>query len=134
MKIFTATAALDVGAVTPGTPIRDERQLEFWKYTVRNADHKAMPGLTVKTAIAYSRNVATAKIARKLGSTVQKAGRRLYKTWDRVGLVGKTGRGDLYAVLKVVMPKQSGGEARALWQQLADKAAFDPRAEWSKQA
>ena len=50
------------------------------------------------------------------------------------GLVGKTGRGDLYAVLKVVMPKQSGGEARALWQQLAEKAAFDPRAEWSRQA
>ena len=50
------------------------------------------------------------------------------------GLVGKTGRGDLYAVLKVVMPKQSGGEARELWQQLADKAAFDPRGEWSRQA
>ena len=49
------------------------------------------------------------------------------------GLVGKTGKGDLYAVLKVVMPRDQSPEVQALWQQLADRADFDPRAEWEKQ-
>ncbi len=48
------------------------------------------------------------------------------------GLVGKTGRGDLYAVLKVVMPRSSSPEVQALWRELAEKAPFDPRAEWGK--
>ena len=48
------------------------------------------------------------------------------------GLVNKQGeRGDLYAQLKVVMPKQSDEATKALWQDLADKSAFDPRAQWS---
>lgn len=48
------------------------------------------------------------------------------------GLKTKTAAGDLYAVLKVVMPDKSDSEINALWQQLADKAAFNPRAEWSE--
>ena len=48
------------------------------------------------------------------------------------GLTDKKGqRGDLYAQLKVVMPKHTDEAAKALWQELADKAAFDPRAQWS---
>ncbi|QIB64269.1 DnaJ C-terminal domain-containing protein [Kineobactrum salinum] len=50
------------------------------------------------------------------------------------GLVSKTGRGDLYAVLKVVMPQTSSDKARTLWRSLAEQADFDPRAEWSKQS
>ncbi|CAI8967014.1 Curved-DNA-binding protein [Pseudomonas syringae pv. tomato] len=47
------------------------------------------------------------------------------------GLMNKSGeRGDLYAQLKIVMPKQTDEAARALWQKLADSAAFDPRAQW----
>jgi curved DNA-binding protein len=46
------------------------------------------------------------------------------------GLVGKTGHGDLYAVLKVVMPGEASEETRELWRQLAERAAFDPRADW----
>lgn len=46
------------------------------------------------------------------------------------GLVSKTGRGDLYAVLNVVMPDSSSPDIQELWKQLADKAAFDPRIEW----
>jgi len=91
MKIFTATAALDLGVLTPDSPIKDQRVLEFYKYQVHNADMKAKAHLTVKKAIAYSRNVATAKIARELGSSVQQAARRLYRLWDKVGLVGRTG-------------------------------------------
>ncbi|EPN29294.1 curved-DNA-binding protein, partial [Pseudomonas syringae pv. actinidiae ICMP 19070] len=37
---------------------------------------------------------------------------------------------DLYAQLKIVMPKQTDEAARALWQKLADSASFDPRAQW----
>jgi curved DNA-binding protein len=47
------------------------------------------------------------------------------------GLVGKTGKGDLFVVLKIVMPPGRNEEAEALWRELSRKAAFDPRAEWS---
>jgi len=39
--------------------------------------------------------------------------------------------GDLYAVLKVVMPRDNA-PVKALWEQLAQQAAFDPRREWRK--
>ncbi|MEX0617905.1 MAG: DnaJ C-terminal domain-containing protein [Pseudohongiellaceae bacterium] len=45
------------------------------------------------------------------------------------GLPNRTGQGDLYVILKVVMPETVSAEAKTLWQQLADKAGFDPRAE-----
>jgi curved DNA-binding protein len=48
------------------------------------------------------------------------------------GLVGKTGKGDLLAVLKVVMPPSASSEVRDLWRQLSEKAAFDPRAGWGR--
>jgi cell division protein FtsI (penicillin-binding protein 3) len=92
LKIFTATAALDLGLVTPASPIQDQRVLQFWKYKVRNADHKSEGTMTVKEAIAYSRNVATAKLARKLApNSTQKAARRLHALWAKVGIVGRTG-------------------------------------------
>ena len=50
------------------------------------------------------------------------------------GLVGKQGRGDLFAVLKVVMPEKANETTRKLWQQLAEEADFDPRREWRKSA
>lgn len=49
------------------------------------------------------------------------------------GLMNKQGeRGDLYALFKIVIPAQADEPTRALWAQLAEQAAFDPRAEWSK--
>jgi len=47
------------------------------------------------------------------------------------GLAKKDGFGDLYAVLKIVMPKTTNDDIKQHWEQLASKAAFDPRAEWS---
>lgn len=47
------------------------------------------------------------------------------------GLPSKAGQGDLYAVLNVVMPPKTSEESRGLWQQLAEKAQFDPRAQWN---
>lgn len=46
------------------------------------------------------------------------------------GLAGKGGSGDLYAVLKVVMPEQDNERLATLWRQLAEQAAFNPRAHW----
>jgi len=48
------------------------------------------------------------------------------------GLVEKTGRGHLYAVLKVVMPLHTNDTTERLWQQLSEAEHFDPRSEWSK--
>ena len=44
------------------------------------------------------------------------------------GLLNKAGqRGYLFVQLKAVMPKASSDEVKALWQELAKKAAFNPR-------
>ena len=92
MKIFTATAALDLGVVTPNTIIGDQKKLQFWTDTVQNADHKSQGDLKVKDVIAWSRNVATAKIARRLApNSTQLAGRRLYDLWQKVGMTRRTG-------------------------------------------
>ncbi|MCP3750319.1 curved DNA-binding protein [Pseudomonas sp. SBB6] len=49
-----------------------------------------------------------------------------------MGLGNKHGqRGDLFAQLKVVMPSQSDAAARELWTKLSEKAAFNPRTQWS---
>jgi curved DNA-binding protein len=47
------------------------------------------------------------------------------------GLAQKEGRGDLYAVLKIVMPTTTNDEIKQQWEQLASKATFNPRAQWS---
>jgi curved DNA-binding protein len=48
------------------------------------------------------------------------------------GLVSKTGVGDLFAIVKIVIPTHSDETTKKLWTQLADNANFDPRTEWSK--
>ncbi len=92
MKIFTATAALDAGVVTPHTKIKDQVQLKFGPYIIRNADKKSMGWLPVRDVIARSRNVATAKMAAMLAPrSTQRAARVLWDLWARVGLTGTTG-------------------------------------------
>lgn len=49
------------------------------------------------------------------------------------GLLNKQGvRGDLYAQLKIVMPKATDDATKALWEKLAEKSDFDPRAQWGR--
>jgi curved DNA-binding protein len=48
------------------------------------------------------------------------------------GLQGKTDTGDLYAILKIVMPTTENDKANELWKTLSETVDFDPRAEWSK--
>ncbi len=48
------------------------------------------------------------------------------------GLLGKSGEpGDLYALFKIVIPPQADEPVSALWAQLAELAAFNPRTQWS---
>ncbi len=49
------------------------------------------------------------------------------------GLPTKTGRGDLFAVLNVVMPRHHSDAAKKHWQQLSEIEGFDPRAKWREQ-
>lgn len=46
------------------------------------------------------------------------------------GLPGRAGTGDLFAVLKIVIPERHDEATTRLWQELAGKANFNPRAEW----
>lgn len=47
------------------------------------------------------------------------------------GLLGKHGVGDLFAVLKIVIPPTTSDDVKKLWTKLAEKTHFDPRTEWS---
>lgn len=62
------------------------------------------------------------------------AGQRLRIKGKGLPNKGDAAAGDLYAVLKVVMPKSADEGTRKLWEELAAKAAFDPRADWGKRA
>ncbi|EAV5160421.1 curved DNA-binding protein [Salmonella enterica] len=49
------------------------------------------------------------------------------------GLASKKHTGDLYAVIKIVMPPKPDEKTAALWQQLADaQSSFAPRQQWGK--
>lgn len=49
------------------------------------------------------------------------------------GLVNKQHTGDLFAVIKIVMPPKADEKTAALWQQLADaQSTFEPRQQWGK--
>lgn len=47
------------------------------------------------------------------------------------GIKSKKATGDLYAVLKVVLPdRETNEKTKQLWQQLSEQAIFNPRADW----
>ncbi|MDX1491477.1 MAG: DnaJ C-terminal domain-containing protein [Pseudohongiellaceae bacterium] len=48
------------------------------------------------------------------------------------GLRKKSGQGDLFATLKVQMPKDYSEQDLELWQKLAKQSEFNPRAQWEK--
>jgi curved DNA-binding protein len=47
------------------------------------------------------------------------------------GLKGKSGTGDMIAVLKIVIPAKTSEDDKVLWQQFKEKNAFNPRENWS---
>ncbi|WP_426119718.1 curved DNA-binding protein [Pseudomonas sp. DSP3-2-2] len=82
---------------------------------------------------ALGAKVAVPTLTGKINLTIRpdsQTGQRLRVKGN--GLLNKQGeRGDLYAQIKVVMPPSTDEATKALWQTLAEKAAFDPRAQWS---
>jgi len=82
--------------------------------------------------VALGTKVAVPTLTGKINLTIRpdsQNGQRLRIKGN--GLLNKQGqRGDLLAQIKVVMPP-SNDATRELWKTLADKAAFDPRAQWS---
>jgi cell division protein FtsI/penicillin-binding protein 2 len=91
MKMFTAAAALDSKRMTLEKTVKDSQSLSFPPYTVRNADHRAMGYISFRDAIAYSRNVATARTAARLGRNLPRSSAVLYRMWQRLGIGRSTG-------------------------------------------
>src|SRR3954454_3007807 len=91
MKMLTAAAALERGVVDLNTTIVDDKELVFGGSRVRNADHKGMGPIPFEDAIAFSRNVATAKVAMELGDNTTDSADVLYSMWQRLGLGRPTG-------------------------------------------
>jgi len=82
--------------------------------------------------VALGTKVAIPTLTSKINLTIRpdsQNGQRLRIKGN--GLLNKQGqRGDLLAQIKVVLPP-SNDATKELWKALADKAAFDPRAQWS---
>lgn len=90
--------------------------------------HLTLPIAPWEAALGAKINVPT--LDGKISLSIQpgsQTGQRL-RVKDR-GLPTKTGRGDLYVILKVVMPdKQETDKARELWEKLQDQhPKFNPR-------
>ncbi len=93
MKVLTSVAALEAGTATPSTIIQDEKVLvlDNGATKVRNANLQSKGALTLTEALAFSRNIVFSKVALGLGSTTSAAAERLYQTWMRFGIGGRTG-------------------------------------------
>ena len=92
-KMITAVAALDNGVVKPTSFINDSQVLVLDKGRARvmNADHRGMGRIRFEDVIAYSRNVAAAKVGMRLGKTTQAAAKVMFATWERMGFGRRTG-------------------------------------------
>jgi cell division protein FtsI/penicillin-binding protein 2 len=92
-KMMTATAALELGTVTPSTMIKDigTLRLDGGRTHIDDADRKGMGWLTFQDGIAYSRNVIAAKVALGLGDSTRESSAALYDMWLRLGFGAPTG-------------------------------------------
>ncbi len=91
MKMFTAAAAMAGGTVRPGTIVHDRRQMTFGPQTIHNSDWKSMGAMTLRDAVAYSRNLAMANVALHLDRTQAGSARKLYSMWKTFGIGAPTG-------------------------------------------
>jgi cell division protein FtsI/penicillin-binding protein 2 len=92
-KMFTATAALERGTVTPLSTIKDvgTLQLDGGAAKIDNADRKGMGWMTFQDAIAWSRNVVASKVALALGKDTRESSSVLHEVWRRLGFGAPTG-------------------------------------------
>ena len=92
-KMMTAEVALEGGSVTPTTMIKDvgTLKLDGGRTKIDNANRKGMGLITFEDGIAWSRNVVAAKVALKLGASVNESSVILYDTWRKLGYGAPTG-------------------------------------------
>ena len=92
-KMMTATAALELGTVSPSTRFTDvgTLKLDGGRTKIDNADRKGMGAMSFQDAIAYSRNVVAAKVALGLGDSTRASSAALYDMWMRLGYGALTG-------------------------------------------
>ena len=92
-KMMTATAALEHRVVKRTTKIKDvgTLRLDGGESKIDNADRRGMGWITFEDGIAYSRNVVAAKVAMRLGKSVDASAAVLYETWRRLGFGEQTG-------------------------------------------
>ena len=82
---------------------------------------------------ALGKKVIAPTLEGKISITIQpnsQTGQRL--RIKQKGLIGKAGRGDLYAVLKVVMPSPPNQALQDLWTSMSEISEFNPRSEWGE--
>lgn len=91
--------------------------------TVPITPWEAALGTTVQVPTLHGRISLSVAPAAQTGQRLRVKGK---------GLPGKLGNGDLYVLLKVVMPTQVDAASKKLWQELASKASFDPRSAFEK--
>ncbi len=91
MKMVTAAAALEGDVIELDGRVVDDRAIFFGGTRVRNADRRGMGAITFADAIAYSRNVATAKVAARLGEDTNDAAAALFDMWTRLGFGRRAG-------------------------------------------
>ncbi len=80
-----------------------------------------LPTLTGKISLAIAPDSQNGQRLRIKGKGLRIKGK---------GLRTRSGNGDLFAILKVVMPAKSNPEAMRLWKEIASAATFNPRREW----
>ncbi len=92
-KMMTATAALELGTVTPSTRIKDvgTLRLDGGRTKIDDADRRGMGWMTFQDGIAYSRNVVAAKVALGLGDNTRESSAALHEVWRRLGYGEPTG-------------------------------------------
>jgi cell division protein FtsI (penicillin-binding protein 3)/stage V sporulation protein D (sporulation-specific penicillin-binding protein) len=92
-KLFTTIAALETGTASLDTVFKDTGSLKLdgGKTRIQDADGRAMGKLKLRDAIAFSRNVVAAKVALKLGPTLDDSSQILHSVWTRFGFGQKTG-------------------------------------------
>lgn len=91
--------------------------------TVPIAPWEAALGATVEVPTLTGRISVTIAVGAQTGQRLRVKGK---------GLPGKHGHGDLFVLLKVVMPPQVDAASKKLCQGLAGKAGFDPRSNLNK--
>ncbi len=88
--------------------------------TVPVTPWEAVLGASIKVPTLTGQIKVSVKPDSQSGSRLRIKGR---------GLVGRKEKGDLYVILKIVIPDKTDAECKELWKALASKSAFNPRSD-----